>query len=82
MLERFEQRYLADGGRWHSVVFLFESDFFERDCLSRELVDGFVYHAIGSLSQFVQFLVPVDLRRWLDELLLLLLWLLLIRCLA
>ena len=71
MLQTLEQRDLADGRRWDSVVFLLKPDFFERHCLSCKFVDGFVYHSVSSLSQLIKFRIAVNLRCRLDELLLL-----------
>ena len=71
VFKRLEKRDFTDGSRWHTIIFFLQSDLFEGNCLSSDLIDGFVYHAISSLSQFIKFLVSIYLRGRLDELLLL-----------
>ena len=71
MFQRLKKRYFTDGSWWHAIIFFLQSDLFKSNSLSSELINGFVYHAISSFSQFVKFLVSIYLWGRLDKLLLL-----------
>ena len=68
MLKALEKRNLSDCSRWNSIVFFFEADLFECDCLSRDLIYGLVDDTIGAFTEFVELLVAIYLRGRFDEL--------------
>jgi len=68
VLEALEKRDLADRGRRHTVIFLFQPNFLQRDCLPSNFVDRLVDNTVSALAELVELLVAVDLRSWLDEL--------------
>jgi len=61
MLDAFEQRNFADRSGWDPVVFLFQSDLFERHEFSSNHIFAFVDYSIGSFAKLFKSLVALEL---------------------